>query len=284
MDRALWRRVALGVTVTVMVAIAAVRPARTDSPVEAQAQPQPSATAGSARAAAPIDLTGTWVSVVTEDWQNRMITPRKGDYESVPVTVEARKVADSWDIAKDEAAGLQCKPFGVGNIMRQPGRLRISWQDDQTLKIEFDAGTQTRLLHFDKSKQPGSEKTWQGHSIGEWETPGRGRAFFAGGGDLGRRSRGWQPRGGSLKVVTTNVREGYLRKNGIPYSENATVTEYFDLMPPLPSGEVWLVVGTTVTDPRYLTEPFLTSSNFKKEPDGSKWNPTPCRTDPPGRT
>ena len=86
-----------------------------------------------------------------------------------------------------------------------------------------------------------------------------------------------------MKVTTTHFREGYLRKNGVPYSENATITEYFDLVPPLPNNEVWLVVATTVTDPRYLTEPFLTSSNFKKEPDGSKWNPTPCRTDPPVR-
>ena len=248
---------------------------------EAQAPPQPQAAAGSARAAAPVDLTGNWVSVVTEDWQNRMVTPPKGDYESIPLTVEARKVADGWDIAKDEAAGLQCRPFGVGNIMRQPGRLRISWQDDQTLKIEFDAGTQTRLLRFDKAAQPGGEKTWQGHSIAEWETPGRGRAFFAGGGDLGRRSRGWQPRGGSLRVVTTSFREGYLRKNGVPYSENATITEYFDLVPPLPNGDVWFVVATTVTDPKYLTEPFLTSTNFKKEPNGAKWNATPCLTDPP---
>src|SRR5438093_3043070 len=97
--------------------------------------------------AAPIDLTGYWVSVVTEEWRWRMMTPPKGDYTSVPLNPEGRRLADMWDLAKDEAAGLACKAFGVGNIMRMPGRLHISWQDDMTLKLEFDAGTQTRLLH-----------------------------------------------------------------------------------------------------------------------------------------
>ena len=101
-----------------------------------------------ARQAAPIDLVGTWVSVVTEDWRWRMVTPPKGDVASVPVSPEGRKTAQAWDPAADNASGNQCKAFGVGGIMRQPGRLRISWQDDETLKLEFDAGTQTRLLNF----------------------------------------------------------------------------------------------------------------------------------------
>src|SRR5947207_13408318 len=94
------------------------------------------------KAGAPIDLTGYWVSVVTEDWRYRMLTPAKGDYASVPLNQAARSAADAWDPAKDEAAGDQCKSFGVANIMRVPGRLHITWQGDNTLKIETDAGTQ----------------------------------------------------------------------------------------------------------------------------------------------
>src|SRR5262252_327367 len=97
---------------------------------------------------ASFDMTGYWVSVVTEDWRWRMLTPAKGDYASVPINDEGRRVADTWNLAKDEAAGLACKPYGVGNITRMPGRMHISWQDDRTLKVDYDAGTQTRLLNF----------------------------------------------------------------------------------------------------------------------------------------
>jgi hypothetical protein len=249
---------------------------------------QPAPSAGTARAQAPIDLTGTWVSVVTEDWRFRMVTPPKGDYASVPLTPEGRKVADTWDLAKDEAAGLQCKPYGVGNVMRMPGRVRISWDNDTTLKIETDAGTQTRLLRFDKSSA-GGERTWQGHSAAEWVVPAAAAARGGGGGGGGRGGGGraaaapgrGAPRGGSLKVVTTQMREGYLRKNGVPYTENAIVTEYFDRLPAQPNGDIWLIVQTRVEDPRFLTEPFLTSTHFKLEPNEAKWNPTPCKTDPP---
>ena len=92
------------------------------------------------RAAAPIDLTGYWVSVITEDWRWRMVTPPKGDYASLPINAEAKKVADAWDAAKDVAAGDQCKAYGAPGLMRLPTRLRISWQDDTTLKVETDAG------------------------------------------------------------------------------------------------------------------------------------------------
>jgi hypothetical protein len=100
------------------------------------------------KAGALADLTGYWVSPIMEDYRWRMITPLKGDAASVPFKAEARKVIDAWDPGKDEAAGLQCKAYGAAAIMRVPGRLRISWQDDDTLKIETDAGTQTRVFHF----------------------------------------------------------------------------------------------------------------------------------------
>ena len=247
-----------------------------------------------AKSIAPVDLTGFWVSVVSEDWRHRMMTPRRGDFESVPLNPEGIRVANAWNIAKDDQAGLQCKAFGIGGIMRQPGRLHVTWQDDNTLKMEFDAGTQTRLLYFDKTKQPAGEKTWQGHSIAEWDGPAIGQGGAPrgssaprdpGGGGQGLRGGPAPPssvlEGGSLKVVTTNFREGYLRKNGIPYSENASITEYIHRLPQHPNGENWLLVVTVVEDPKYLTQPFYTSTQFKLEPDGSKFKPTPCKTAPP---
>ncbi len=251
----------------------------------------------SAQQSAPIDLTGYWVSIVTEDWRWRMVTPPKGDYQSLPLNQAARKAADAWDLAKDEAAGMQCKPYGVGNIMRQPGRLHITWQDENTLKVELDAGTQTRLLHFGAAPAATGPKTWQGISKATWERPGRNAVADArvsetvqsgsvpGGGGAGLR--GAPPRsaamfeGGSLQVVTTNFRDGYLRNNGVPYSENASFSEHFDRLQAAPNGDIWLIVSSILEDPTYLNAPLYLSTQFRKEPDGAKWNPTPCRTDPP---
>jgi hypothetical protein len=242
------------------------------------------------------------VSVVTEDWRWRMVTAPKGDVASVPVNGEGRKQAAAWDLAADNAGGNQCRAFGVGGIMRQPGRIRVSWQDQQTMKLEFDAGTQTRLLNFNPAARAGAERTWQGFSAAMWEGPGAGRGAapvgdarvlgsgtvaVPGGGGQGLRG-GPPPRqqarinsGANLKVVTTQMRAGYLRKNGVPYSEQATVTEYIHKLPTHPNGDEWLHVVTIVDDPKYLSQPFYTSTDFRKEADASKFNPTPCKTDPP---
>ncbi len=236
--------------------------------VAAQGRGQPPA---SPRAAAPVDFTGTWVSVITEDWRWRMVTPARGDFASMPLNPEGRKVGEAWDPAKDETAGEQCKAYGAGGIMRLPTRLRISWQDDATMKIETDEGTQTRLLHFGGKPPEKGERTWQGYSAARWEPAARGPGTPAPG--LGAVRQGTQGR--SLEVVTTQLRPGYLRKNGAPYSANAVVREFFDLSRER-NGEIWFVVTTIVEDPQYLTEPFVTSTNFKKIPDGAGWNPTPC--------
>jgi len=79
--------------------------------------------------------------------------------------------------------------------------------------------------------------------------------------------------------VTTNLRPGYLRKNGVPYSGRAVVTEFYDRLSIF--GNDYLQVVTVVTDPEYLTTPFVVSNQFKREPDDSKWHPTPCATDAP---
>ena len=264
---------------------------------QAAAQPRAGATQQTPRSAAPIDLTGYWVAVVTEDWRHRMATPRKGDFESLPLNAEGRRVANEWNLEADNAAGMQCKAFGVGGLTRQPGRLHITWADDDTLKVEFDAGTQTRSLEFAAAQPSGGEPTWQGFSRAEWQRPPGGNAnpvraqignstgpIAPGGGGRGQRG-GPAPsaaltEGGALKVSTTDFRAGYLRKNGVPYSEAAKITEYFHRLPDTGSGD-WLLVLTTVEDPRYLNDAFLTSTHFKREPNGSKWHPTECRTAPP---
>jgi hypothetical protein len=251
-------------------------------PATALAQPPgrggPPAPPKSPRDGAPADFTGYWVSVVTEDWRWRMVTPIKGDFASIPLTPEGRRIGLLWDPARDEAAGEACRAYGAAAIMRVPGRLHITWQDDRTLKIDTDSGTQTRLLHFgptSRSAQPAkpanTKPSWQGYSVAQWEQPLRGTATPLPGLGATRQGTG----GRSLEVVTTALRPGYLRKNGAPYSANAVVSEYFDLSKER-NGDTWFVVTTIVEDPQYLTEPFVTSTNFKKQADGAGWNPQPC--------
>ncbi|HSP68441.1 MAG TPA: hypothetical protein VLN48_11980 [Bryobacteraceae bacterium] len=236
------------------------------------------------RAQAPIDITGYWVSLVTEDWLYRMVTPAKGDFASVPLNNQGKQAANNWDPAKDEAAGEQCKAYGAAAIMRVPGRLHIEWQDDNTLKIDYDAGTQTRLLHFGGTPPASGDAGYQGYSVATWEGLGRGGrgVFGLPGGGAGLTGgpevakAGPQPiRPGSLHVVTTRMKPGYLRKNGVPYSANTVLTENIDKVTE-PDGETLLIVSAIVDDPQNLTQQFLTSTHFKKEPDGSKWSPSAC--------
>lgn len=225
-----------------------------------------------ARAQAPIDLSGYWVANISEDWRWRMVTPARGDYASIPIRPETKRLADAWDPAKDEAAGEQCRSYGAPALMRTPTRLRFSWVDDETLKMETDYGTQTRLFHFGRQPPASGRPTWQGVSSAQWVTGGRG----GGGGAPGAPPAGaGQPRFGSMKTVTTRLRPGYLRKNGVPYSANTVLTEYWDVHG-LENGDRWMVVTILVEDPAYLQLPWMTSMHFKMERDGGKWDPTPC--------
>ncbi len=228
------------------------------------AQSGRNAAPSTAKTSAPIDLTGYWVSVVTEDWRWRMVTPAKGDYASIPITPASKALADTWDPAKDEAAGEQCKSYGAPAVMRIPERLHITWQDDNTLKVETDAGMQTRLLHFGDWKAGPGPPSWQGDSVARWEPQGRAPAKF-----------------GDLKVITNHLRPGYLRKNGVPYGANALLTEYWDMaterhLSAAHNGEQWIVITTIVEDPQYLQIPWITTLHFKREVDGAKWDPQPC--------
>jgi hypothetical protein len=204
------------------------------------------------------------MSVVAEHWHLRMLVPAKGDFSMLPLNPEGRRLANTWDPAKEAAGGEPCKSYGAAAIMRVPGRLSIHWADDNTLQMDIDSGTQTRLLRFGGPARAASEAPqWQGHSVAVWEGVG---------------GRGGGEGSAHLKVTTTRMRPGYLRKNGVPYSAQTTVQEYFDRFTE-PNGDEWLVVDSIVTDPQYLTQPYVTSVAFKRIPDRSGWDPTPCRVD-----
>jgi len=277
------------------------------TPALVQAQGRGGGPPPTAKAGAPIDLTGYWTAVVTEDWHVRMLTPSKGDFGSgiagtienpgvgfvgagpnpaaqgnIPYTAAAAQVAMKWDPAKDEAEGNACKAYGAPGLMRLATHLHITWQDDNTLKVDADYGTQTRLFHFappatqgrldygnatflpvrpSKLEPPaGVEPSVQGYSIAQWTIMGGSGNF---------------ERGGNLKVATSRLRPGYYWKNGMPYTGNAAVTEYFRTME-LPDRSQWIRYTQVVDDPEYLTQPWIVNYAFKKLPDGSKWNPTPC--------
>jgi hypothetical protein len=218
-------------------------------------QPPPTGKPG-----APFDPAGYWVSIISNNWRFRMVPPAKGDYAGIPISMAGKQLADVWDPAKDEAAGNQCKHYGAASIMYQPTRLHIAWQNDNALRVDTDAGTQTRVFQFGKPQAPAGKRTWQGSSVAEWEA---------------RRANNAAPSARYLKVTTTNMLPGYLRKNGVPYGESAVLTEYYDLVQER-DGTTMMFVTAVVQDPVYLEQRYIVISHFRKEPDGSKWDPTPC--------
>jgi hypothetical protein len=232
---------------------------------------QTSEQVATARSSAPVDLTGNWVSLITENWRFRMVTAPIGDLTNIPLTPEGMRVARAWDPEADVANGEECRAFGAPGVMRLPTRLRITWADEETLQIDTDFGQQTRMLHFGAAEPP-AEPTWQGHSEAEWELVGQRMGAGPGGASAGNGI-------GGLRVVTTHLRPGYLRRNGVPYSSDAILTEYFDRHDDL--GEEWILHTRIVEDPVYLNQRWVVTSHFKREPDEEKWNPQPCRVIPP---
>ncbi len=228
--------------------------------------PAPTGPPPPAQQSAPIDLTGYWVSIVTEDWRWRMLTPPHGDYASVPLNPQGKKVADMWTTAEDGS----CKAYGAAGLMRMPTRVHITWADDDTLKLETDWGEQTRMIYFRRSDVPRQSPTLQGSSLGQWEFP------QPVGGGFGRPPRGRKIPGGDLKVVTDNLAPGWLRRNGVPYGSQTHLLEHYQTFQD-PTNKTWFDVTTQVDDSEYLAAPFITSSDFRRESDGSKWAPHPCK-------
>lgn len=200
-----------------------------------------------ARGAAPIDLEGYWISLVTEDWRWRMVVPAKGDYSSMPLNEAGIRATEMWDpAAVDDDT---CLPYGAANVMRMPTRLRIRWTNPNTLQIETDHGRQTREFHFDARPAPDTASR-QGHSQAAWD-------------------------GSALKVSTAGLLSGYLRRNGVPYSDSTEITEYYNTHSAF--GDDGFTVTTIVHDPVYLADDFVTSTTFLRLDDRSGWNPTSCR-------
>jgi hypothetical protein len=237
---------------------------------------QGAAPAASAKAAAPVDLTGYWVSIVTEDWIERMAPEsppsgvgrggggggggRGGGGGAAPPAAPAPVPANE-----------PCRAYAAGGSLRVPGRLNITWADDNTLKIEMDAGTQTRLLHFTPAQPLPTQKTLQGYSVATWDTGARAGGFGGGGGGGRGGAPPAPPRWGSLRVVTTNLSGGYLLSSRSSYSDNAVLTENFTRHSDF--GADYFTVTATVQDG---AQNRIVSSTFKKEPDGSKFSPTGC--------
>jgi len=199
---------------------------------------------------APIDLTGYWVSIVSEDWRFRMMTPPKGDFPNFLLNPAGTKLANEWDPAKDEAAKDHCKAYGAPNIMRVPGRFHITWADDRTLKLDTDAGQQTRLLKFAPVAGPAGPPSRQGNSVARWERK-------------------------ALRVDTSNLLPGYLQANGVPFSANVAMYEYFDVIRE-PGGEIWLIDDSVITDPTYHVRSIKRSTHLRKQADEKGWDPQPC--------
>jgi hypothetical protein len=241
----------------------------------AAAPPKASAPKPTPEAQTPLgfDLPGYWVSIVTQNWRFRMIVPGRGEYVEIPLNLAAKKFADAWNAATDEAAGKQCEAYGAAAIMRVPERLHISWQDGSTLVVQTDAGMQTRLLRFAPTAADAAASaspSWQGYSVAHWD-------LHAAPGPRGPPRAGAKPtpQYGGMEVTTTHMLPGLLRKNGVPYSDKAQMSEYWEVNGE-PDGDHWLTVTTELQDPEYLQTPFYFTSIFQKEPDGSKWDPTPC--------
>jgi len=165
-----------------------------------------------------------------------------------------------------DLAGVQVYKFRLGPA---PCLLAYRVLDDNTLKLDIDTGMQTRLFHFNQREAQGV-RSWQGWSNSSWQFSGTTEQFYPGPTSLGQIKRA-----GVLRVDTNNLKAGYLRKNGVPFSENAFMTEYYNLVVE-DDGNQYLVVQLFVADPRYLTGHWVRTVQFRRERDASKRNPTPC--------
>jgi hypothetical protein len=232
------------------------------------------------RAEAPLELTGYWVSLVTEDWRFRMLVADPGDAENIPLNPEGLKLAKAWNPEQAKAdTDNACRAFGAAGLMRIPGRVHISWQDGSTLRVDTDSGTQTRLFHFGATAPSDEAPSWQGYSVASWQglAPRRRPSVQKLATAAGAASAGQE---GYLQVLTTHLKPGYLRTNGVPYGAATHLLEYYDTIKEA-NGDEYLVITTVVEDPEYLNQPFVTSSHFKRLADASGWDPTRCRADEP---
>ena len=203
-------------------------------------------------ARAQMDLAGMWGQRFHEELPERGAGPEIGDYAGLPVNDAARLRADSWDAAKWTVPERQCEPHPADYAPRGPASLRIGRTVDPISQdvISWDITVMwmlpQRTIYMDGRARPSqyAQHSWQGFSTGEWD------------GDM-------------LKVTTTHLKEAWLRRNGLPRSDRATIVEYWI------RNDDYLTLVTVVTDPVYLTEPLVRTSDWVLDP-GLQLSPFSC--------
>jgi hypothetical protein len=203
-------------------------------------------------ASAQTNLIGYWNPLFHEDVDERIPGPSIGDYLGLPISDAARLRAEAWDASLLSMPEHQCKPHPSTYGFRGVGVLRI-WEDrdedtQQLVKIHTHIAWQEqhREIWMDGRPHPPeyAQHTWQGFSTGSWE------------GDV-------------LVVKTTHLKAGWMRRNGLPLSDRATMTDRFHRY-----GDVMTHVSI-VEDPVYLTEPLVKTNGFLLQPAGTM-TPYPC--------
>jgi hypothetical protein len=198
------------------------------------------------------DLSGMWAQRFHEDLPERGAGPEIGDYTGLPINDAARLRADSWDASKWTVPERQCEPHPADYGPRGPASLRITStvdpvsQDVIAWSVTVMWSLQQRTIYMDGRPHPPAiaQHSWQGFSTGEWE------------GDM-------------LKVTTTHLKEGWVRRNGLPRSDKAVLTEYFI------RNDNYLTLVTAIDDPVYLTEPLVRTSDWVLDP-GVRLSPFSC--------
>jgi hypothetical protein len=192
-----------------------------------------------ARAFAQVDFSGEWAPRFYEDQPERVPGPELGDYLGLPINASARMRADTWSASLLTLPEWQCRPHSADYIWRGPSNLIVSKEVDPVsrdvtaLHAEWLRSVD-RPIYLDGRPHPPdwAPHTWAGFSTGKFE------------GDM-------------LTTTVTHLKEGYVRRNGVARSDMATLTEHW-----IRHGD-WLTVVTVVTDPVYLTEPFVRSTDYE---------------------
>ena len=203
------------------------------------------------RASAQIDFSGEWAPRFWEDQPERVPGPELFDYAGIPISDAARLRAAAWEASLQTLPEWQCRPHSADYIWRGPSNLRISKEVDPVSReiTAFHAEwlrSVDRAVYLDDRPRPSDEAlhTWGGFTKAKWD------------GDV-------------LTTTVTHLKEGYVRRNGLPRSDKATVTEHW-----IRNGDI-LTVVTIVHDPVYLTEPFVRSTDYELDLN-QQVPPYPC--------
>ncbi len=183
-----------------------------------------------------LQIGGEWAPIRSED---NFDNPAVGEYMGLPLSEEGLMRAEVWDASIQSELEYQCRPHTAAYLSRGPSPMRIIPEEDPQTKeiiayhLRWRAGGD-RVIYMNGRAHPSKNAPhrWEGFSTGRWE------------GDI-------------LVVTTTHIKEGYVRRNGAPHSDMATLTNYL-----IRRGEIltWVIV---TYDPVYLTEPLIRSTEYR---------------------